>query len=144
MAFIVLVSDNSMKGSVEPELLHHMLQVLEDPAFQVQPYTKTLLTHVFAGSRASATPAAGPGGPCCQGTYPNRCMLGRAVGPGLRRSDCWRLAFLSRLGYSAAEGWSGSRGEDVPDRLSFPDAAGHMQACSSGVPQLAQQHCCQP
>ena len=35
MAFVILVSDNSMKGSVEPELLHHMLQVLEDPAFQV-------------------------------------------------------------------------------------------------------------
>ena len=35
VAFVILVSDNSMKGSVEPELLHHMLQVLEDPAFQV-------------------------------------------------------------------------------------------------------------
>ena len=37
MGFIVLVSDNSMKGSVEPQMLHHMLQALEDPAFQVQP-----------------------------------------------------------------------------------------------------------
>ena len=43
MAFVILVSDNSMKGSVEPELLHHMLQILEDPAFQVPGLVRAYL-----------------------------------------------------------------------------------------------------
>ena len=35
VAFVVLASDNSMKGSVEPEMLLQMLRLLDDPAFQV-------------------------------------------------------------------------------------------------------------
>ena len=53
VAFIVLVSDNSMKGSVEPEMLLHMLRLLDDPAFQVPLFLKP-----GTGSRSCSSRAA--------------------------------------------------------------------------------------